>query len=102
MEEHPEVMTSTNLEGVKRVESENYAFLMESTSIEYETERRCKLAQIGHRLDDKDYGIALKKGVLSCVFEYITLFTVSNQNSCPSLKSYYVLLILMLKSPDYP
>lgn len=62
MEEHPEVMTNTNEEGVNRVEEENYAFLMESTSIEYMVERRCSLAQIGGLLDDKGYGIAMGKG----------------------------------------
>lgn len=62
MEEHPEVMTNTNEEGVDRVEKENYAFLMESTSIEYMVERRCSLAQVGGLLDDKGYGIAMRKG----------------------------------------
>lgn len=62
MEEHPEVMTNTNEEGVERVEKQNYAFLMESTSIEYMVERRCALAQVGGLLDDKGYGIAMRKG----------------------------------------
>lgn len=62
MEEHPEVMTLSNEEGVDRVEKENYAFLMESTSIEYVIERHCSLAQVGGLLDDKGYGIAMKKG----------------------------------------
>lgn len=66
MEEHPEVMTNTNEEGVDRVEKENYAFLMESTSIEYMVERRCSLAQVGGLLDDKGYGIAMKKS--KCTF----------------------------------
>lgn len=65
MEEHPEVMTTTNEEGVDRVENENYAFLMESTSIEYVIERRCSLAQVGGLLDDKGYGIAMRKGLSS-------------------------------------
>lgn len=64
MEEHPEVMTNTNDEGVDNVEKKNYAFLMESTSIEYVVERRCSLAQVGGLLDDKGYGIAMRKGKL--------------------------------------
>lgn len=36
-----------------------YAFLMESTSVEYVIERNCKLTQIGGLLDSKGYGIAL-------------------------------------------
>lgn len=54
-------MPSDNEEGVKRVEKENYAFLMESTTIEYVVERHCTLAQVGSLLDDKGYGIAMKK-----------------------------------------
>ena len=40
----------------------DYAFLMESSSIEYVTERHCEVTQIGGLLDDKGYGIAMKKG----------------------------------------
>ncbi|CAH0553020.1 unnamed protein product [Brassicogethes aeneus] len=58
---HPEDMVNSNDEGVAKVEKENYAYLMESTSIEYETERHCSLAQVGNLLDDKGYGIAMKK-----------------------------------------
>ncbi|XP_058983025.1 glutamate receptor ionotropic, kainate 2 isoform X2 [Musca domestica] len=61
MTSHPEYMTSTNAEGVERVEKENYAFLMESTTIEYITERRCSLTQVGSLLDEKGYGIAMRK-----------------------------------------
>ncbi|XP_071037361.1 glutamate receptor ionotropic, kainate 2-like [Parasteatoda tepidariorum] len=39
-----------------------YAFMMESATIEYVTERECSLAQIGGLLDNKGYGIATKKG----------------------------------------
>lgn len=38
------------------------AFLMESSSILYETERKCNLTQVGDRLDDKNYGIGMRKG----------------------------------------
>ncbi|XP_013138195.1 PREDICTED: glutamate receptor ionotropic, kainate 2-like [Papilio polytes] len=63
MDEHPELMTSTNDEGLLRVKSEkeNYAFLMESTSIEYMVERNCDVAQVGGLLDNKGYGIAMIK-----------------------------------------
>ena len=59
-----EVMMNSNAEGVEKViESDGgYAFLMESTSIEYIVERKCVLAQIGGTLDNKGYGIALKPG----------------------------------------
>ena len=43
-----EVMLESNLDGVEKVENENgkYAFFMESASIEYLVERRCKLSQV--------------------------------------------------------
>lgn len=63
MEEHPDVMTVSNPEGVRRAETENYAFLMESTTIEYTTERHCNLTRIGRLLDDKGYGIAMRKSM---------------------------------------
>lgn len=57
----PSVFMESNTEGVERVVKGkgNYAFLMESTSIEYVIERNCELTQIGSLLDSKGYGIAL-------------------------------------------
>jgi len=52
---------ASNEQGRARVESGNYAFFMESTSIEYIVERNCNLTQIGGLLDSKGYGIALAK-----------------------------------------
>ncbi|KAG0444816.1 hypothetical protein HPB47_013345, partial [Ixodes persulcatus] len=51
-------MVESNAEGVSRVLSEAYAFLMESTSIEYVAQRHCQLDQVGGLLDSKGYGIA--------------------------------------------
>ncbi|KAG8177768.1 hypothetical protein JTE90_010346 [Oedothorax gibbosus] len=58
----PSVFTQSNSEGVERVLAGDYAFLMESTSIEYETARDCQLTQIGGLLDSKGYGIATPQG----------------------------------------
>ncbi|XP_024216292.1 glutamate receptor ionotropic, kainate 2 isoform X2 [Halyomorpha halys] len=57
----PSVFTDSNSDGVERVikGKGNYAFLMESTSIEYVIERNCDLTQIGGLLDSKGYGIAM-------------------------------------------
>lgn len=57
----PSVFTDSNSEGVERVikGKGNYAFLMESTSIEYVVERNCDLTQVGGLLDSKGYGIAM-------------------------------------------
>ncbi|KAK4883092.1 hypothetical protein RN001_006411 [Aquatica leii] len=57
----PSVFTSSNTEGVERVlkGKGNYAYLMESTTIEYVIERKCDLTRIGGLLDSKGYGIAM-------------------------------------------
>lgn len=52
------VFVKDNQEGIDRVKKGSYAYLMESTSIEYETERDCDLISIGNWLDNKGYGIA--------------------------------------------
>lgn len=62
MTNNPDLMVKDNMIGVDRVLNENYAFLMESTSIEYATEKYCTLAKIGDLLDEKGYGIAMRKG----------------------------------------
>lgn len=53
--QRPSVFTATNFEGVERVKKGrgSYAYLMESTSIEYTIERNCDLTQIGGMLDSK-------------------------------------------------
>lgn len=57
----PSVFTDSNFEGEERVSRSNrmYAFLMESSSIEYITERNCNLTRVGGLLDSKGYGIAM-------------------------------------------
>lgn len=55
----PSVFVKNNDEGKDRVKKGDYAFFMESTTLEYITERDCELAQVGGLLDSKGYGIAL-------------------------------------------
>ncbi|CAH2241762.1 jg16326 [Pararge aegeria aegeria] len=54
------VVTDNDI-GVEKAEKGNYAFFMESTSIEYTKERHCDLIQVGGLLDSKNYGIGMKK-----------------------------------------
>ncbi|XP_076280538.1 glutamate receptor ionotropic, kainate 2 [Lasioglossum baleicum] len=62
MEARPSVFTKTNDEGVERVaKKRDYAFLMESTTIEYRMERNCQLTKVGGLIDNKGYGIALPR-----------------------------------------
>lgn len=67
-ENQKSVMVDSNEVGLKKVQTENYAYFMESTSIEYLTERYCDVTQIGGLLDEKGYGIAMKKSK-ACTFE---------------------------------
>uniref|UniRef100_A0A061QLK3 Putative glutamate receptor n=1 Tax=Cupiennius salei TaxID=6928 RepID=A0A061QLK3_CUPSA len=63
MQKHSsEVYVSNNNAGISKVKDGNYAYLMEATTIEYNTERECNLTQIGGLLDSKGYGIAVRKG----------------------------------------
>lgn len=61
MMSHPEYMTQSNEEGLERAKKGKYAYLMESSSIEYIIERNCEVNQVGGELDAKGYGIAMKK-----------------------------------------
>ncbi|XP_044251336.1 glutamate receptor ionotropic, kainate 2 isoform X4 [Drosophila takahashii] len=56
------VFVKTYEDGIKRVMEGSYAFLMESTMLDYAVQRDCNLTQIGGLLDSKGYGIATPKG----------------------------------------
>ena len=57
MHTHSDVFTKSNHAGIERVKESKggYAFLMESSSIEYIMERDCDLAKVGGELDSKSY-----------------------------------------------
>ncbi|XP_011061173.1 PREDICTED: glutamate receptor ionotropic, kainate 2-like [Acromyrmex echinatior] len=61
MENENDVLVAENEDGLHKVKTDDYAFLMESASIEYMTERNCDVTQVGGLLDEKGYGIAMKK-----------------------------------------
>lgn len=63
MKENPANSFSVSYEeGRQKVLKGDYAFLMESTMIDYMVQRDCNLVQIGGLLDSKGYGIATQKG----------------------------------------
>ncbi|XP_063310987.1 glutamate receptor ionotropic, kainate 3 [Pelobates fuscus] len=62
MSSKPSALVKSNEEGIQRVLSSDYALLMESTSIEYVTQRNCNLTQIGGIIDSKGYGIGTPMG----------------------------------------
>ncbi len=49
-------------EGIHRVLTSDYAFLMESTAIEFVTQRNCNLTMIGSLIDSKAYGVGTPMG----------------------------------------
>ncbi|XP_061424119.1 glutamate receptor ionotropic, kainate 2-like isoform X3 [Lethenteron reissneri] len=55
-------LMKNNEEGIQRVLTTDYAMLMESTNIEYVTQRNCNLTQIGGLIDNKGYGIGTPLG----------------------------------------
>lgn len=62
MNHKPSVFVKTSHEGIARVLKGDYAFLMESAMIEYNTQRNCDLIQVGGLLDSKGYGIGTQTG----------------------------------------
>lgn len=62
MYRNPRVLVKSNQEGIDRVKADDYAFILESTTNEYYTQRDCTLMRIGGLLDSKGYGIGLPDG----------------------------------------
>ena len=58
----PSVFMKKSQEGIERVKRGKYAFLMESTMIDYTIQRNCELMQVGGLLDSKGYGIGTPMG----------------------------------------
>lgn len=62
MKNNPDVFVEENHEGLSRAQNENYAYLMESTSLLYYTERVCNVTMVGDLIDDRNYAIGMRKG----------------------------------------
>ncbi|KAI1707457.1 ligand-gated ion channel domain-containing protein [Ditylenchus destructor] len=62
MESQPGLFVKSSKEGIERVKTSDYAYLMESSMLEYAIERDCELIQIGGLLDQKGYAFGLPKG----------------------------------------
>nr|XP_025959469.1 glutamate receptor ionotropic, kainate 3 isoform X1 [Dromaius novaehollandiae] len=62
MSSKPTALVKNNEEGIQRTLTADYALLMESTTIEYITQRNCNLTQIGGLIDTKGYGIGTPMG----------------------------------------
>lgn len=55
----PTVFVNSSKEGIERVKAGNYAYIMESTMIEYYMERDCDLQRIDALLDSKVFHLNL-------------------------------------------
>lgn len=62
MSSKPSSLVKNNEEGIQRALTSDYVLLMESTTIEYITQRNCNLTQIGGLIDSKGYGIGTPMG----------------------------------------
>lgn len=71
----PSVFVPTYEEGIQRVLQGDYAFLMESTMLDYIVQRDCNLTQIGGLLDSKGYGIATPMGKIY-IFLYFYMISL--------------------------
>lgn len=92
----PSVFVLGNEEGVARVRAENgkYAFLAESTTIDYMNQRPpCDTMKVGSNLDSKGYGVATPLGSdLRCLY--------SSHN--PLMWSVFPTKIFLVSSLDEP
>ncbi len=78
----PTVFVNSTRAGVARVKEGDYAYLLESATLEYFAQRDCELMQLGGLLDSKGYGIGLPKGSLYTprILNVCPRFTVSRSN----------------------
>lgn len=68
------MLVKSNEEGIQRVLTSDYSFLMESTTIEFVTQRNCNLTQIGGLIDSKGYGVGTPMGELYACMPVCSLF----------------------------
>ncbi|KAK6731580.1 hypothetical protein RB195_007812 [Necator americanus] len=79
MSSNPSLFVSSSKEGIARVKSSDYAYLMESSMLEYAVERDCELMQIGGLLDQKGYGIGLPKGWTAAWKRFLDMIELKRQ-----------------------
>lgn len=91
MKASPTSYSSSNKDGVARVVNSPkavYAFIMESSIIEFEIETKCQLKQIGGWLDVKNYAIAMPMSKLNTILSCIRTVFISLIKSTTTVKSY--------------
>ena len=80
----PSVLVETTEEGIERVRKGNYAYLIESTTNDYNNMRMpCDTMRVGPNLDSKGYGIATPIGSdLRYVVPHFTLYQTTKCQTC--------------------
>lgn len=63
----PGVFVNSSREGIARVKSGGYAYMMESSMLEYYLERDCELQSIGGLLDSKAFFLNILMFNQSCM-----------------------------------
>jgi ionotropic kainate glutamate receptor 2 len=61
LSENPQYLVSSNQAGLQRVIDGNFAYFMESSTIDYITGKNCDLVRVGGLLNENGYGIAGQK-----------------------------------------
>lgn len=89
-------LVKNNREGIQRVLTTDYALLMESTSIEYISQRNCNLTQIGGLIDSKGYGVGTPIGKKK---NKTALFVSKNPAKTSVFTFLVVMRVLMLQVP---
>lgn len=75
---HAKVTVPSSTDGIKKVLNEDYAFLMESTTSEYNIMRNCNLTSIGGLLDSKGYGLGVPQSrIISVRFQMLYAYLIS-------------------------
>ncbi|KTG04163.1 hypothetical protein cypCar_00016662 [Cyprinus carpio] len=84
-------------EGIHRVLTSDYAFLMESTTIEFVTQRNCNLTQIGGLIDSKAYGVGTPIGTTHIYIVSSQTFTLTAELKSSPYRDKITIAILQLQ-----
>lgn len=70
----PNVFLKDNEEGIERVKKDNgaFAYFMESSTINYITQKECDLMAVGPKLDEKSYGIGMPLSMIQFCISMLT------------------------------
>jgi hypothetical protein len=86
----PSVFVNDARDGVDKVLAGNYAYLMESTSIEYQVQQNCDLMQVGGLLDSKGFGVATPMGKINGLYSNIYFFLIPRYHGKVSFPFFFL------------